>query len=561
MKKEWKNITVYQIYPKSFCDSNGDGYGDIKGIISKLDYLEKLGIGAIWLTPIYCSPQVDNGYDISDYYDIDEMFGSKQDFLELLNEAHKRNIKIIMDIVINHTSDKHEWFQKAFIEKNEKYRNYYIVRPGKDGKEPNNWKSFFGGSAWEKIEGEDNYYLHLFAKEQPDLNWECDELRKEVIHMMQYWLELGVDGFRLDVINLISKEQDFCDDLENVVIPGKRYYINGPRIHEFLKEVNKEVFKPYEALTVGETMNASIEDAKKYTAPSNQELDMIFSMDHMEVDYKDGDRWTVQKTDFLKLKNILSNWQEQLEEVGGWNSLFWSNHDQPRVVSRFGDEGKYRIVSAKMLATILHMLKGTPYIYQGEEFGMLNPGYETIEEYNDIESLNVFQERTKMGLDISTIMEGINRQSRDNARSPMQWNDSEGSGFSSATPWMKMGKSYVDINAENDLENEDGVFYHYQKLIELRKKEEVIVEGTYKRLDNNDPNVWCYMREGEKEAVLVIGNFYDKKTSFSLPDTFCEKYEIKDLILSNYKNTKIYEKEILLNEYEANVYKCVLRTR
>lgn len=556
MKEGWNKTTVYQIYPKSFCDSNGDGYGDIPGIVSKLDYLKELGVGALWLTPLYCSPQIDNGYDISDYYHIDKMFGTDEDFLELLEEAHKREIRIIMDIVINHTSTEHEWFRKAFVEKEERYRNYYIVKPGKDGAEPNNWKSFFGGSAWEKIEGEDHYYLHLFAREQADLNWECAELRQEVKAMMKHWLELGVDGFRLDVINLISKNQDFPDDTEPVGTPGKRYYVNGPEIHKWLKELNQEVFAPCHALTVGETMDASIEDGIRYTKAENKELDMIFSMEHMEVDYKDGDRWTVQETDFRKLKQVLSKWQTRMEAAGGWNSLFWSNHDQPRAVSRFGDEGICRVESAKMLATVLHMLKGTPYIYQGEEFGMINPGYERIEEYQDIESLNVFREREQRGIPKEQIMQGINRQSRDNGRSPMQWNASDGAGFSSGTPWMKMGKSYREINAEEDRKDDRGVFSYYQKLIELRKTEPLVSEGAYRCLEENHPSVWCYLREGEKTALLIIANFYGRKTTFILPDELKGQYEIKRVVLSNYEEVRIPKNEIDLKEYEAMVFQC-----
>nr|WP_294463253.1 alpha,alpha-phosphotrehalase [uncultured Blautia sp.] len=559
MKEEWKKRTVYQIYPKSFCDSDGDGYGDIRGIISKLDYLRELGIGAVWITPMYCSPQIDNGYDISDYYEIDRRFGTKEDFLELVEEAHKRDIWIIMDIVLNHTSTEHKWFQKAFGEKEKKYRDYYIVRPGVNGKEPNNWKSFFGGSAWEKIEGEDNYYLHLFAKEQADLNWECEALRKELEDMMGYWVELGVDGFRLDVINLISKNQDFPDDSTLEDVPGKRYYINGPRLHEFLKEMNEKIFTPLNVLTVGETMDASVEDAVLFTRPQEHELDMIFSMEHMGVDYKDGDRWSVQDTDFLKLKEILSKWQYKMEETGGWNSLFWSNHDQPRVVSRFGDEGKYRIESAKMLATVLHMLKGTPYIYQGEEFGMPNPGYERIEEYEDIESLNVYKERRERGIAVEAIMKGICRQSRDNGRSPMQWDASEGNGFSIGTPWMKMGKSGSSINAEQDLKRQEGIFHYYKKLIEMRKTEELVREGKYIRLEENDPSVWCYLREGENEALLVIGNFFGAKTEFKMPETWKGSYVITGKLLANYQDTEIPDSHMKLRAYETAVFKCIKR--
>lgn len=554
MKDAWKKTTIYQIYPKSFCDEDGDGYGDIQGMLSKLDYLKELGIGAIWLTPMYCSPQVDNGYDISDYEDIDPLFGTKEELLQFIKEAHHRNIRILMDIVINHTSTEHRWFKKAFIENDEKYQNYYIVREGRNGNPPNNWKSFFGGSAWEKV-GENQYYLHLFAKQQADLNWECRELRQELIQMMKNWISVGVDGFRLDVINLISKDPNFLDDEHPMGIAGKRFYIHGPKIHDYLQEVNQEVFSRYEALTVGETMSATIEDAQCYTNPSRKELDMIFSMDHLEVDYKDGDRWSVQKTDFIKLKHILSQWQVKLEEVHGWNSLFWSNHDQPRVVSRFGDEGKYRVVSAKMLATMLHMMKGTPYIYQGEEFGMLNPGYETIEDYQDIESLHVFQERVSLGESKEQIMQGIHRQSRDNARSPMQWTSGYNAGFSKGKPWMKMGKRYEEINAEADKKNPDGIFQYYRKLIALRMSEDLVSEGIYKPLDDDHHAIWCYAREGKDETLLVIGNFYEEKISYCLPSTFCDTYQITEVLLSNYQHSLPVTNKIVLRAYECVIYK------
>lgn len=553
MLNEWKSRSVYQIYPKSFCDSDGDGIGDLKGIISKLDYLKDLEIGAIWLTPIYKSPQIDNGYDISDYYDVDKMFGSKDDLVMLIKEAHNRDIKIMMDIVINHTSSEHKWFREALEDSASKYRDYYIIRPGKDGKEPNNWQSFFGGSAWEKIPGEENYYLHLFAKEQPDLNWENKNLRIELEKMMNYWIGLGVDSFRLDVINLISKENNLPDDFEPIDGKnGKRYYIKGPHLLEYLTELKNEVFKD-KILTVGETMASSIEDGQQFTNSETGALDMVFSMQHLEVDFKNGDRWSVQDVNFKQLKEILSNWQEKLEDVGGWNSLFWSNHDQPRVVSRFGNdtEEEKRILSAKMLATALHFLKGTPFIYQGEEFGMTNPCYTVIEEYQDIETLNIYSERDAEHN--PEVMKGIIRQSRDNARSPMQWDDTINAGFTTGNPWMLMGKNYIKVNALRDKENRNGIFAYYKKINHLRKNELVIQDGKYDNLDVKNDNVWVYTRNYEDNTLLVMVNFTDSNQYITLSQKNIRSILDAKKILSNYDDDKKITS--CLRPYEAVVYK------
>lgn len=546
MNKWFKKSVIYQIYPKSFMDSNGDGIGDIKGIISKLDYLKFLGIDAIWLTPIYCSPQVDNGYDISDYYKIDKMFGTEEDFDNLILEAHQRDIKIIMDIVVNHTSNKHSWFEEAKKDKNSKYRDYYIIKKGKDGNPPNNWVSMFGGSAWEKLE-ENNYYLHLFAKEQPDLNWENPNLRKEIYEMENYWMKRGVDGLRLDVINLISKDQRFLNDETNGT-KGKKYYANGPKIHTYLKEMNKEVFSKYDSMVVGETMSTTPELAIEYTKLENKELDMIFSMAHMKADYTNGDKWTPKKLDVKELKNILSEWQEKLNSNGCWNSLFLGNHDLPRMVSRFGnDSDEYREISGKMLATTLHFLRGTPYIYQGDEIGMINPYFEKIEEYKDIESINLYAERIKLGISPEEIMLGIKKQSRDNGRTPMQWNQKENSGFTQGVPWFKVAPSYKKINVENALKDSNSIFYHYKKLIQLRKELDILVDGEYKLIDIGIDEVWCYKRFNQNTEILIISNFTEK--DYEIPF----EYDIKKIIISNYNNTILNKRILKLRAYESIV--------
>lgn len=554
--RDWiKKTVVYQIYPKSFKDTNADGIGDIQGIIEKLDYLKELGVGAIWITPIYKSPQKDNGYDISDYYNIDEMFGTMDDFDKLLKESHKREIKIIMDIVVNHTSTENKWFKEAIKNKESKYRDYYIFRKGKDNMPPNNWRSMFGGSAWERVDGSDDYYLHLFDVSQADLNWENKDLRKEVYDMMNYWMKKGVDGFRLDVINLISKVQEFPMDDQNAATIGKRFYVNGPRIHEYLKEMNREVFSKYNSATVGETMSVTTDIALEYTKPENKELDMIFAMSHLKGDYLNGDKWTYKPLDLNEIRSILSSWQNELNSHGAWNSLFWSNHDQPRAVSRFGNDKEYREESAKMLATTIHMLKGTPYMYQGEEIGMTNPDFEDINDYNDIETLNIYKERIEKGIPENKIMDGIRRQSRDNARTPMQWNEDKEAGFTKGKPWLKVASNYKEINVEKALSNKDSIFYHYKKLINLRREEDIITLGSYRLIDEKSKNIWAYTREYNEEVWLIISNFFDKELIYEVKDKKVLSKEKAEIILSNYKDSSESFKSIKLRPYESIIYK------
>lgn len=551
----WKKSCIYQIYPKSFQDSNGDGIGDIKGIQARLPYLKTLGVDILWITPMYSSPQKDNGYDIANYYEIDPMFGTMEDFDNLLTEAHNLGLKIMMDIVVNHTSTKHVWFQDVVKYKDKsKYKDFYILKEGNNDQTPNNWESMFGGSAWEPLY--DNvYYLHAFDNSQADLNWECEELRKEIHQMMHFWLKKGVDGFRLDVINLISKQQDFLND-EISSPKGKRYYANGPRMHEFLKEMQREVFSKYPCVTVGEMMSMTPQIAVDYTHPKHKEVDMIFSFQHLKVDYAHGDRWTRKKPDIKEMIAILNKWQLEVNEGGGWNSLVWSNHDQPRVVSRFGHEGKYRIQSAKMLATAMHCLKGTPYIYQGEEIGMLNAEFSQIDKYKDIETLHIYEERLRQGKEECEVMEGIAYQSRDNARTPLQWNKEAHNGFTTGIPWISCGK-HQDICVQTALKNPKDVFYHYQKLINLRKESDILAEGTYSYLPSNNDVVWAYMREYQGEKWVIVSNFSEMKQTCNLQFTNDEK--VAEIILSNYEDSDVllYNKE--LRPYESIVYRMVER--
>lgn len=548
----WKYSTVYQIYPKSFYDTKGNGVGDLQGIIKKLDYLKELGIDVIWLTPIYHSPQNDNGYDISDYYQIYSPYGTMEDFEQLLVEAHNREIKVIMDIVVNHTSTEHEWFKQARLSKNNYFRDFYIWKdPNPDGSVPNNWQSKFGGSAWELDEKTGQYYLHLFDVTQADLNWENQKVRQEVYKMMNFWFEKGVDGFRLDVINLISKEQQFLDDSSG---DGRKYYTDGPRIHEFLHEANREVFSKYDVMTVGEMSSTSIAECIKYTNPNRQELNMTFNFHHLKVDYENGDKWTRADFDFLKLKQILSSWQEDMYKGGGWNALFWCNHDQPRIVSRYGDDKKYRKESAKMLATSIHMMRGTPYIYQGEEIGMTNPKFNQIEDYRDIETMNAYKLLQEKGLSIDEIMKILMDKSRDNSRTPVQWNSQPNAGFTNGTPWIKVAANYQDINVERALQEDDSVFYHYQKLIRLRKQYRIIVDGDYQLLLADHPNIFAYIRNGEKEKLLVINNFYGTETSFQLPKDIEIDDSTSEILISNYHDSNQDFKNINLRPYESIVY-------
>jgi trehalose-6-phosphate hydrolase len=544
----WKRATVYQIYPKSFYDTTGNGVGDIQGVIRKLDYLKKLGVDILWLTPIYESPQKDNGYDISNYFAVDPMYGTMEDFEELLYEAHQRNLKIIMDMVLNHTSTEHEWFKKSASSRNNPYRDYYIWKDPVDGREPNNWQSKFGGSAWQLDEKTGQYYLHLFDVTQADLNWENPQVRKELIEIVRFWAEKGIDGLRLDVINLISKDQRFPNDETG---DGRKYYTDGPRIHEFLHEINQAVFSPYQMMTVGEMSSTSLENCILYTRPDRGELDMTFQFHHLKVDYPNGVKWTKAPLDFIELKKIFSRWQVGMNEGGGWNALFWCNHDQPRIVSRFGDEGKYHKESAKMLATTLHMMQGTPYIYQGEEIGMTNPGFRSIDEFRDVESLNAFEMLKRQGKSEQEIIEILNHKSRDNSRTPMQWTDEANAGFTTGTPWIDLARNYREINVEKSIQDPDSIFYHYQKLIRLRKTYDIISNGDYRLLIEDDPAVFAYMRNWQNEHLLVISNFYGNTVDVSLP---VEVVQNPSIIISNYKDSQTTWGELRLRPYESIVY-------
>lgn len=513
-KDWWKTATIYQIYPKSFCDSGDKGMGDIKGITSKLDYLSSLGVDAIWLTPVYASPMIDNGYDISDYYAINPDFGTMQDFDELLAAAHHKGIRIIMDIVVNHTSTEHHWFQSALGNKQSPYRDYYIWKPNHDGKVPNNWQSKFGGSAWALDEATNEYYLHLFAKEQADLNWENPQVREEVKQVIEFWAKKGVDGFRLDVINLISKEQDFADDHTG---DGRRFYTDGPRVHEYLQEVSEAVFQKYGSVTVGEMSSTTLEHCQQYSAVDGKELSMVFNFHHLKVDYPNGEKWTKADFDFLQLKQIFNHWQTGLNGKG-WGALFWCNHDQPRVVSRLGNDQQYRTESAKMLAASVHLMQGTPYIYQGEEIGMTNPGFSDMSQYRDVESLNMYQLMVEQGDTCHDDMMAILRQkSRDNSRTPMQWDDSKHAGFTQGTPWIGVADNYPEINAQAAVEDKQSVFYFYKQLIALRKQLPVITEGGYVDLFPEHPQVHGYLRESDDTMLLCLNNYYGEETCVELP--------------------------------------------
>ncbi|QEL67137.1 MULTISPECIES: alpha,alpha-phosphotrehalase [Bacillus cereus group] len=549
--KDWHKSVVYQIYPKSFNSYYNRETGDIKGVTEKLDYLKELGVDYIWLTPIYQSPQNDNGYDVSDYYSIDPSYGTMEEFEELLAEAKVRNIEIMLDIVVNHSSTEHKWFKEAKEDKNSPYRNYYIWRD-----EKNNWQSKFGGSAWKYDEKTEQYYLHLFDETQADLNWENEKLREEVYDMMRFWLDKGVTGFRLDVINLISKDQCFLNDEGSTATSdGRKYYTDGPRVHEYLQEMNRNVFAGKDVITVGEMSSTTIDNCIKYSNPERNELSMTFSFHHLKVDYPNGDKWTKADFDFIKLKEIMSSWQIEMQKGGGWNALFWCNHDQPRIVSRFGDDGKYRNESAKMLATAMHMLQGTPYIYQGEEIGMTNPKFESIEQYRDVESLNIYDIKLKEGLSKEEIIGILKQKSRDNSRTPMQWNEEMNSGFTTSTPWISAAENFKEINVEKALEDKESVFYHYKKLIELRKTYDVITEGEYAILDKNDPKIWAYTRTTESEVLLVINNFYGEEITYSVPAHVQLDGMKQEVLLSNYKDASKDIAKLNLRPYESIVYR------
>ena len=551
-KRWWKESVVYQIYPRSFCDSNGDGIGDLNGITGKLDYLKELGIDVIWLSPVYKSPNDDNGYDISDYQAIMDEFGTMEDFDRMLATAHEKGIKIMMDLVVNHTSDEHKWFIESRKSTDNPYRDYYIWRPAKeDGSLPNNWGSCFSGPAWEYDKTTDMYFLHLFSKKQPDLNWDNPAVRQDVFDMMNWWLKKGVDGFRMDVISLISKEPGLPDKE-----PGINGYAtfnvsaNGPHVHEYLQEMRQKALNNADTITVGECSGVTLEEAKKYARSDEKELNMVFQFEHMDVDSDEkAGKWTTRKMDLRNLKKILTRWQKGLQDIA-WNSLYWENHDQPRSVSRFGnDSDEYREISAKMLATCIHMMQGTPYVYQGEELGMTNCPFNTLDNFRDLESINAFHELTEQGkMTEEDMMAAISYKGRDNARTPMQWDDSAYAGFSTATPWIMVNPNYTKINARDQVNREDSVFKYYQKLIKLRHESELIVYGTYDLILDDDKDIYAYIRTLGDEKLIVYCNFSENTREVELPEEFTNG----KVLISNYIDAKVNHK-ITLRPYEAIV--------
>ena len=554
-KKWWKESVVYQIYPRSFKDSNGDGIGDINGITEKMGYLQELGVDVIWLSPVYQSPNDDNGYDISDYQAIMEEFGTMEDFDRMLAAAHEHGLKLVMDLVVNHTSDEHPWFVESRKSVDNPYRDYYIWRPGKDGKEPNNWGSCFSGPAWKYDPQTEMYYLHLFSEKQPDLNWDNPKVRQEVFDMMNWWLDKGVDGFRMDVISLISKKPDLPDG--PVGINGYASFnepANGPHVHEYLQEMREKVLNRKETITVGECSGVTLEEAKKYASSDGKELNMVFQFEHMDVDADANTKWTDKKMDLRDMKEVLTRWQKGLEDIA-WNSLFWENHDQPRSISRYGnDSPEYREVSAKMLATCLHMMQGTPYVYQGEELGMTNVPFTSIDQFRDLDSINAYRELVEEQKVFTSeeMMRYLRYKSRDNARTPFQWDDSENAGFSTGTPWIMVNPNYKEINAKDQLERADSVFHYYQKLIRLRKEQEVIVYGTYDLLLPDSKEIYAYTRTLGEEKLLVVCNFYEPEVSFELPEEFAGG----TCLISNYPGVSL-KAEMTLRPYEAFVIKKI----
>lgn len=543
----FENKVVYQIYPKSFYDSNNDGIGDLNGITEKLDYIKHLGVDYIWITPFFVSPQKDNGYDVADYCNIDPTYGTMENFDRLSAEAKKRGIGIMLDMVFNHTSTEHKWFKKALAGE-KKYQDFYIFKKGEKNNPPTNWGSKFGGNAWEYVEELESYYLHLFDRTQADLNWENPEVREEIYKVVKFWLDKGVNGFRFDVVNLISKPEKFENDYRG---DGRRFYTDGPKIHEYLKGLNQNTFGQKEdIITVGEMSSTSMENCFKYSGKDENELSMVFNFHHLKVDYKNKDKWALQPFDFQELKDILNSWQVGMQEHNAWSALFWCNHDQPRVVSRFGDDKNYWKKSAKMLGTVIHMLRGTPYIYQGEEIGMTNAYFDTISQYKDVESINYHKILMDSGLSDEEAMKIVMERSRDNGRTPMQWSDEINGGFSKGTPWIESIKNYKEINVKNQIDDEDSIFNYYRKLIALRKEHRVIALGKTIPLAENDKNVYMFKRVLENEELLVVTNFYNVECSIEL-DFEIEGYEC---ILSNNGEKVTLEKNLKLQPYDALVF-------
>ena len=536
-QKWWHNAVVYQIYPRSFYDSNNDGIGDINGIREKLPYLENLGINVIWLSPVYCSPNDDNGYDISDYYDISPDFGTLNDMKALINEAKAHNIKIIMDLVVNHTSDEHKWFIEAKSSKDNKYRDYYIWRSGDKNTPPNDLKSCFGGSAWEYDATTNEFYLHFFSKKQPDLNWKNPQMRQDIWDMMNYWIDLGIGGFRMDVIDLIGKEVDL------------KIKENGPKLHEYIQEMYENTLKDKDLLTVGECWGANPDIAKLFSAEDRHELSMVFQFEHIMLDQNGGDKWNLKPLDLLELKRVFTKWQTELKN-DGWNSLFWDNHDLPRIVSRWGNDKKYHVESAKMLAILLHGMKGTPYIYQGEEIGMTNIDFNSIEDFADIEAINAYKERISLGYDEKNVLNSLRAKARDNARTPMQWNDEANAGFTKGNPWYRVNSNYTQINVKQALADKNSIFYCYQKLIQMRKENPIMVYGDYELLLPEDKNIYAYKRTYQNKTWLIICNFYEHNVEFSLNGT-------GKILISNYENSCTDLTKGKLRPYEAIIYEWI----
>ncbi len=538
-EKWWKSSVVYQIYPRSFCDSNGDGIGDINGIRSKLWYLKELGIDVIWLSPVYASPNADNGYDISDYYGISPEYGSMEDMKDLIRECENCGIRILMDLVVNHTSDEHPWFVEAKKSKDNPYRDYYIWREGTKGSPPNELESCFGGNAWEYSEETGEYYLHFYHKKQPDLNWENEAMRKEIWKMMNFWIDMGVGGFRMDVIDVIGK------------IPDQEIKENGPKLHEYLQEMNRETFGDKNLMTVGECWGADIENGSLYSDPERKELDMIFQFEQMLLDQVSGEqKWDLKPLELKQLRQAFAKWQKALEGKG-WNSLFWNSHDLPRIVSRWGNDKEYRVESAKMLATVLHGMKGTPYIYQGEEIGMTNYPFSCIEDFFDVESVNMYRERKQMGYPEEEIIKSLCAKSRDNARTPMQWDNSPSAGFTEGTPWCRVNPNYTKINAEEALKDQNSIFHYYKKLIRLRKEEPILIYGSFELFCPEDEHIFAYTREWKGKKWLVVGNFYEKSACFD--------YHGKGrALLSNYEQaSETRLEQMKLRPYEATIYEII----
>lgn len=538
----WQNGVIYQIYPKSFQDTTGSGTGDLRGVTQRLDYLKTLGIDAIWLTPFYISPQVDNGYDVANYTAIDPAYGTLDDFDELVAEAHARGIRIVLDMVFNHTSTQHAWFRES-LNKASPYRQFYIWRDGTPEQLPNNWRSKFGGNAWRWHAESEQYYLHLFAPEQADLNWENPAVRAELKKVCEFWADRGVDGLRLDVINLISKDQDFPDDNTG---DGRRFYTDGPRIHEYLQEMSRDVFTPRNLMTVGEMSSTSLENCQQYASLDGRELSMTFNFHHLKVDYPGGEKWTLAKPDFVALKTLFRHWQQGMHNKA-WNALFWCNHDQPRIVSRFGDEGEYRVYAAKMLGMVLHGMQGTPYIYQGEELGMTNPHFSRITDYRDVESLNMFAELRANGREPEELLAILASKSRDNGRTPMQWDASHNAGFTEGEPWIGVCDNYETVNARAALDDPDSVFYTYQSLISLRKTLPVLTWGDYEDLLPEHPSLWCYRRHWQGQTLIVAANLSHERQQWQ-PDPVTGVWRVA---LSNYEEVSSRPDALLLRPFEA----------